>query len=250
MCVRACGLLHITVLQLKPVRSLDSLRPAWSGGRLRHGPPPSSSQNYPYEHYQLPKHSTPKPIGNSKDPLPLPSDTPSPADAGGNSNNDNENSNDNDNSNPGSNSLDMKSSQPDKAPLIGAGLSSSPPSTNKSETSPKEAKSSDSSSHEFVNPFTASFDPAVEAEGKSVVDGTKDFVDKLRTEDPFELYSNPGALTDTFVNESLSDPFDTSQVLNPFGFPNPLFRTDNHKLPVESPLKNVDSCSALAKVNF
>lgn len=32
--------MHIT-FQLKPVRSLDSLRPAWSG-RLRHGPPPST----------------------------------------------------------------------------------------------------------------------------------------------------------------------------------------------------------------
>ena len=30
--------------QLKPVRSLDSLRPAWSG-HLRHGPPPSTVTN-------------------------------------------------------------------------------------------------------------------------------------------------------------------------------------------------------------
>lgn len=34
--------------QLKPVRSLDSLRPAWSG-QLRHGPPPSTAIANPYE---------------------------------------------------------------------------------------------------------------------------------------------------------------------------------------------------------
>lgn len=34
--------------QLKPVRSLDSLRPAWSG-QLRHGPPPSIVIANPYE---------------------------------------------------------------------------------------------------------------------------------------------------------------------------------------------------------
>lgn len=239
--------------QLKPVRSLDSLRPAWSG-RLRHGPPPnpSSTQNpSPYEHYQLPKHSTPIAV-TSKDPYPSP---PAPRTASVDA------AQLNDQKSTSSNSLEMKSSnssklRKDKAPLIG--LSSVRPNS-----APSETKSSDVS-HEFVNPTNPfvshgnfefeSVDGSLKVKTDSVVDGSKEVepsVNKLRTEDPFELYSNPSTLNEIYSNQSLSDPFDTSQVLNPFGFPNPLFRTDNHKLPIDSPssLKNIDSCSAHAKVN-
>ncbi|XP_001605673.1 DENN domain-containing protein 1C isoform X1 [Nasonia vitripennis] len=233
---------------LKPVRSLDSLRPAWSG-RLRHGPPPnpSTTQNSsPYEHYQLPKHSTPKAV-IPKDPYPSPpASRTASVDA----------AQLNDQKSTSSNSLEMKSSnssklRKDKAPLIG--LSSVRPNS-----APSETKSSDVS-HEFVNPTNPfvshgnfdfeSVDGSSKVKTDSGIDGSKEVVNKLRTEDPFELYSNPSTLNEIYSNQSLSDPFDTSQVLNPFGFPNPLFRTDNHNLPIDSPssLKNIDSCSAHAK---
>lgn len=53
--------------QLKPVRSLDNLRPAWSG-HLRHSPSPSTVITNPHEI------SSKKPILSSS-PYPLPSDT-------------------------------------------------------------------------------------------------------------------------------------------------------------------------------
>lgn len=86
-----------------------------------------------------------------------------------------------------------------------------------------------STGHEFVNPGTG-----------------EDVAGRLRTDDPFDIYSSPGE-----ARASL-DPFDTSRALNPFAFPNPLFRTDQptHKSPASSPPLSVDSSSALAKVKF
>lgn len=46
------------IFQLKPVRSLDSLRPAWSG-RLRHGPPPCTVTASECEVSQTPKFASP-----------------------------------------------------------------------------------------------------------------------------------------------------------------------------------------------
>ncbi|XP_058803899.1 DENN domain-containing protein 1B isoform X2 [Phymastichus coffea] len=174
---------------LKPVRSLDSLRPSSlrSNGRLRQGPTLSANNSDPYEHYSLPKHQHKQVTKDS------PPDAPPPA---------------------------MKPSK-EKAPLIGPKPSSNEPKIN-----------------EFVNPTNNLL-------------SVDRHLNKLRTEDPFELYTNPSTLNDTYNNESANDPFDTSQVLNPFAIPNPLFRNNrNHKSPAESPpspLKSSKSRSAPAK---
>lgn len=118
----------------------------------------------------------------------------------------------------------------DKAPLIGLRPGSEPTTA---------TSSASSTSHEFVNPFVDRVDG-----GEEVA-----VVNKLRTEDPFEIYNNP---TEE-VGESLGDPFDTSQVLNPFGFPNPLlFRaadTTTARLPVDTPASLKSSAHAV-KVIF
>lgn len=187
-------MLSCIIFQLKPVRSLDSLRPAWSG-RLRHGPLPKSN---PYEPYELPK--------SKFDP-----NRPS--------------------------------------------ADSNKKTDNKRALSEPEAAShfmKEQSKDEHLPTRFKSLSIPNQKEKSLVFDQSKNFVsthqsgenskNKLKNEDPFELYTNSNPA------ETPRDPFDTSRALNPFGIVNPLYQSFN-PLNLSSSLNTDDSCSAPAKVN-
>jgi hypothetical protein len=239
--------------QLKPVRSLDSLRSAWNG-RLQHGPPPSSIS---YEHYHLPKHFisevvVPKDFYSQTPPTapPLPSHILSSIESQSNEQN-----------NINSNFREMRSSTNSKLQMIKAPLIEL--SSVQVNSDSNQIKSFNVC-YEFANPINLSvkyenfnfksFGNTSEINNESMMLQHKESEkndDKLRTEDPFEIYSNPSILQNIYSHQNLSDPFDTSQTINPFNFPDPLFHIDDHRLPIDSPsiLKNIDYCSTYAKVN-
>lgn len=202
--------------QLKPVRSLDSLRPAWSG-RLRHGPLP----------YSLSQNSTdipPKPKSMPDPPRELLSNQVSDL-----------------YSNKFPQNSESNSSLQRKKDFLNSQLVDTSPLINISPDAPKNAETH----HEYINPSNPFANKQVlkskingevfgsEKEGK--------VSDKLLCKDPFEA--------DSLVKSSLQDPFDTSRVLIPM---NPTFHSMNHQPSINShpsPPLNTELCSSHAKVN-
>ena len=199
--------------QLKPVRSLDSLRSAWSG-RLRHGP-------LPYSFSQ-----------NSTDIPPKPKSLPDPPrellsnqvfDLYSNKFPQNSESN----SNLQSKKDYLNSQLVDTTPLI-----------NISPVKPKNRNEYINPSNPFANRQVLKSEingGVVRTEKDGKVSGT------LLFKDPFEV--------DSLIKTSLQDPFDTSRVLIPM---NPTFHSMNHQLSINShpsPPLNTELHSSHAKVN-
>lgn len=199
--------------QLKPVRSLDSLRPAWSG-RLRHGPLPFSPNST-----EIP----PKPKFNPEPPQEI-----------------------------SSNQYDLETSKK-ITPNVKLKQNSQISNNSNSklvDTSPlihisPNIKKNEETIREIINPSN----PFVNSEmlnsklnGKefSSDDKERKVTDKLLT-DPFD---------DDSVKSNLQDPFDTSRVLIPM---NPVFHSTNNEKSINShpsqPL-NTELCSSHAKVNI
>lgn len=202
--------------QLKPVRSLDSLRPAWSG-RLRHGPLPYSFSS------------------NSTDIPPKPNSIPDPPRELL--------------SNQGcdlySNKLPQHSESnlnlQRKKDFLNSQLMDTAPLINISSDALKNVEAH----HEYINPSNPFADRQVlkpKINGKVFESGGDGKVsDKLLCKDPFEA--------DSLVKSNLQDPFDTSRVLIPM---NPTFNSMNHQPSINShpsPPLNTELCSSHAKVN-
>lgn len=238
--------------QLKPVRSLDSLRSAWSG-HLRHGPPPSTVIANPRE---VP---SAKPISSSSRP-PLPPD------------------NSVDRSNVISNTLDatvisetakafnsLTTMKPNRAvkdvtsllpvPSVYDQTADSNLLSHESHIHNNLMETVDSSSRirEKKNPKTEG-----EFSSRDETLNSKDILantDSIPNTWDSEPYDKP-FVTSSFLHEaSENDPFDTNRVFMPPYLRTPLFKSTIPSMPVQfhHPLPhpfNATSCSAHAKVNI
>lgn len=237
--------------QLKPVRSLDSLRPAWSG-HLRHGPPPSTVIANPRAV------SSTKPILSSSRPLPL------------------------DNSINRSNAI---LNTPDT--IISETAKALKSSSTKPNIIEKEANETSSLSvvasvcnqiaepnrflHEshIHNNLLKTIDSSAcacdkdsakseEFSSRNEKSNSKDIltnIDPIPSTWDSELYDK-SFVTSSFLHEaSENDPFDTSRVFMPPYLQTPLFNSTIPSMPVQfhHPLPhpfNATSCCAHAKVNI
>lgn len=236
--------------QLKPVRSLDSLRPAWSG-HLRHGPPPSIVITNPCEV------SSTKPILSSFRPLPS------------------DNSIKRSNTTPDTsaaakafpfNSLTTKSSKTvkevDKTSLLPVSSTSYNQTANPNrflhevhihndltETVANSqlciCEKEDVKSGEDISSRDEKF------HSKDILTNT-DSTTSIWDSEPFDKTFK----TSNFLHEvNENDPFDTSKVFMPTYLQTPLFKSTIPSIPVQfhHPLPhpfNTTSCSAHAKVNI
>lgn len=235
--------------QLKPVRSLDSLRPAWSG-HLRHGPPPSIVITNPCEV------SSTKPILSTF--RPLPSDNPI------------KRSNTSDISAPAKtfpfNSLTTKSNKPikevDKTSLLAAS------SMSHNQTAEPNQFLHEIHVHNGLMETVANSQSYIrekenaKSEEKVLLRdekfNSKDILTNTNSttgvwdSEPFDKTFK----TSNFLHEvNENDPFDTSKVFMPTYLQTPLFKSTIPSIPVQfhHPLPhpfNTTSCSAHAKVNI
>lgn len=244
--------------QLKPVRSLDSLRSAWSG-RLRHGPLPSTTSTTSNSTDIYDASITSDSFSSTLES----SSTSSSVQCANNKLGDTLlDISDSSNANSSSWSL-ISSKTSDNIPF--ASLNSSDDRTSNS-TAESQAETSGRIPHEFVNPTNPFFNQII-PRNKPVEFGD----DIQRTtgkeygeqESDITLINKPlcrnswnNNLLDTNLNvtdPSFDDPFDTSQILNPFHPQNPLFHTISPKPSLNSiqplPPLNIQHYSAQAKVN-
>ena len=195
---------------MKPVRSLDSLRPAWSG-RLRHGP-------LPYSLAQNPSDIPPKPKSMPNPPPEVLSNQFSDLYSNKTC------------SNSQSSKGFLYSQLVDTTPLI---------------NNPSDVSKNIQTLHEYINPSNPFANNQIlksQVNGL-VTDKEGEIKDKLMcSKDPFEA--------DSSVKSSLQDPFDTSRVLIPLNptFHSINHKPSINFYP--SPTLNTELCSSHAKVNI
>ncbi|XP_043480870.1 DENN domain-containing protein 1B isoform X1 [Leptopilina heterotoma] len=196
---------------LKPVRSLDSLRPAWSG-RLRHGPLPISQNSF-----EIP----PKPKFNPEPPQEILS-----------------NQLFNLESKKIPTNVKLKESIQNSSDFTNSKLADISPLI---EISSNSKKNTETTTHEIINPsnpFANSEILKIKTNGQNLeIDVKEKITDKL-LEDPFD---------DDSIKSNLQDPFDTSRVMIPM---NPVLHSMTNQNSINShpsqPL-NTEFCSSHAK---